>query len=114
MWILPYMLELLTTQERVVRISDMPAVQLVSTRIVYSETAFAELVLWRLPKPLKGSPHGFKYRLAYVVGGECVLRYDNEAGKGDHRHIGEREEQYVFGTLEQLLEDFRRDVENWR
>jgi len=42
------------------------------------------------------------------------VRYDNERGKGDHRRIGEREEQYVFGTLEQLLEDFRRDVENWR
>ena len=42
------------------------------------------------------------------------MRYDNERGKGDHRHIGDREEHYVFTALEQLLEDFRRDVENWR
>jgi hypothetical protein len=42
------------------------------------------------------------------------VRYDNERGKGDHRHIGEREEGYAFVTLEQLLADFRRDVEGWR
>jgi hypothetical protein len=49
-----------------------------------------ELVLWRLPKQLDGSEHAFKYRLAYVVRGECVLRYDNEVGKGDHRHFGRK------------------------
>lgn len=27
-----------------------------------------------------------KYSLARVADGACVLRYDNEAGKGDHRH----------------------------
>jgi Family of unknown function (DUF6516) len=42
------------------------------------------------------------------------VRYDNERGKGDHRHIGEQEEDYVFTTLESLLEDFQRDIENWR
>lgn len=91
----------------------MPAVPLVSTRIVYSETAFAELVLWRLPKPLKGSPHGFKYRLAYVVRGECVLRYDNEAGKGDHRHFGGTERTYRFTTPDKLIADFQSDIERW-
>lgn len=30
--------------------------------------------------------HTFRYRLADVVGGQCVLRYDNEPGKGGHRH----------------------------
>ena len=69
----------------------MNAVELLRTRITYSESAFAELVLWRLAKPIDGSPHGFKYRLAYVVRGKCVLRYDNEAGKGDHRHFGGKE-----------------------
>ena len=60
----------------------MPAVELVNTRVVYSEDAFAELVLWALPKALAGSAHRYKYRLAYVVRGVCVVRYDNEAGKG--------------------------------
>lgn len=59
----------------------MKAVELFRRRIVYSESSFAELVLWRIPKPLAGSSHSFKYRLAYIVDGECVLRFDNEAGK---------------------------------
>lgn len=91
----------------------MKAVRLVSTRIVYSETAFAELVLWRLPKPLEGSTHGFKYRLAYVVRGECVLRYDNETGKGDHRHCEGIESAYGFSTPDRLLADFQRDIARW-
>lgn len=91
----------------------MKAVQLVSTRIVYSEDAFAELVLWRLPKPLEGSAHAFKYRLAYVVRGECVLRYDNEAGKGDHRHCEGIESAYRFSTPDRLLADFQHDIARW-
>ena len=93
--------------------SNMKAIQLVSTRILYSESAFAELVLWRLPQPIDGSPHSFKYRLAYVVRGECVLRYDNEAGKGDHRHVGRIESAYAFTTPEQLIADFQPDIERW-
>ena len=60
-----------------------------------------------------GSPHRYKYRLAYVVGGECVLRYDNESGKGDHRHVGGREARYAFTDVDRLLADFRRDMERW-
>jgi hypothetical protein len=91
----------------------MKAVQLVRTRITYSETVFAELVLWRLPKPAAGSAHAFKYRLAYVVRGVCVLRYDNEAGKGDHRHFGGNERAYDFTTPEQLIADFQQDIKRW-
>ena len=91
----------------------MKAVELICTRIVYSESAFAELVLWRLPKPVEGSSHEFKYRLAFVVRGECVLRYDNEAGKGDHRHTETAEESYNFSTPDQLMADFAADVARW-
>ncbi|MBZ0132856.1 MAG: DUF6516 family protein [Rhodocyclaceae bacterium] len=91
----------------------MKAVQLVHTRIAYSETAFAELVLWRVPKPLDGSSHEFKYRLAYMVDGVCVLRYDNEGGKGDHRHTGGKERAYAFTSPEKLIADFQRDIERW-
>lgn len=91
----------------------MNSVRLVSTRIAYSELAFAELVLWRLSKPLKGSAHAFKYRLAYVVRGVCVLRYDNEAGKGDHRHFGTKEGAYAFTTPDQLISDFQKDIVRW-
>lgn len=91
----------------------MKAARLISTRITYSESAFAELVLWRLPKPVAGSGHGYKYRLAYIVRGECVLRYDNEAGKGDHKHVGGSESTYAFTSPEQLIADFQRDIERW-
>jgi len=91
----------------------MKAVQLAHQKIVYSETAFAELVLWRVPKPVPGSSHAFKYRLAYVVKGECVLRYDNEAGKGDHRHFGGKEGAYSFHSIDKLLADFQKDIARW-
>jgi len=91
----------------------MQAVELLRTRIVFSETAFAELVLWRVPRPVAGSAHEFKYRLAYVVDGKCVVRYDNEAGKGDHRHFGGRESAYSFQTPDKLIADFQRDIARW-
>ena len=62
----------------------MKATELLRTRIIFSEEAFAELVLWQLPKPVEGSTRDFKYRLAYVVRSECVVRYNNAVGKGDH------------------------------
>jgi hypothetical protein len=91
----------------------MQAVELLRARITYSEAAFAELVLWQLPKAVAGSAHRFKYRLAYVVNGECVLRYDNEVGKGDHRDFAGRQRSYVFTTPERLIADFERDIARW-
>jgi Family of unknown function (DUF6516) len=77
-------------------IANMKATELLRTRVVLSEVAFAELVLWRVPTPVAGSSHAFTYRLAYVVNGTCVVRYDNEAGKSDHRHFNTRESRYTF------------------
>ena len=91
----------------------MKAVQLLRTHVALSASAFAELVLWQLPKPVAGSAHSFKYRLAYVVNGVRVLRYDNEVGKGDHRHFGGKESLYKFSTPEQLIADFQRDIARW-
>ena len=107
------MLELLTTPAAVVIVSTMKAVELIRTRIIYSEFAFAELVLWHLPEALDGSTHHFKYRLAYIVRGECVFRYDNEAGKGDHWHLEGKERAYAFTTPEQLIMDFQNDIARW-
>ena len=91
----------------------MNAVELVHTRIAYSSTAFAELVLWRVPDSGEGSLHTFKYRLAYVVNDVCVLRYDNEVGKGDHRHYGDVESRYKFITPDKLIADFHKDIARW-
>jgi hypothetical protein len=71
------------------------------------------MVVWQLMEAVAGSAHGFKYRLAYVVGGECVIRYDNEAGKGDHRHYAGKESAYRFITIDQLVSDFQRDIARW-
>jgi hypothetical protein len=79
-----------------------------------SEDAFVEMVVWRLHSPVTGSQHGFRYRLAFVVNGRCVLRYDNERGKGDHKHVGEDEFPYTFTSPQALLDDFWNDVDDWR
>ena len=91
----------------------MKAVELVRTRITFSETSFAELVLWQVPKPMAGSTHEFKYRLAYVADGVCVVRYDNEVGKGDHRHFDGKESAYTFETPDKLVAAFQRDIARW-
>lgn len=91
----------------------MKAVELSRQRIIYAENRFAELILWRVPRPLPGSAHSFKYQLTYVVKQVCVLRHDNEAGKGDHRHWGGKESSYRFSTPEKLLADFQQDIERW-
>ena len=80
-------------------------------RYVLDERSFVEIVVWRVPAPVRGSRHLVKYRLAYVVGGECLLRYDNEAGKGDHRHADGREEPYDYSSIDCLLADFWADVD---
>jgi hypothetical protein len=53
------------------------AVLLTQTRVAYTDSSFAEIVVWEVPHPLEGSAHSYKYRLAFVVDGVCVLRYDN-------------------------------------
>lgn len=95
-------------------ISNMKAELLLNERHILSEDSFVEMAVWRLPSPLPGSLHGFKYRLALVVKGLCVLRYDNEAGKGDHRHRGDEETSYLFTTPQALLDEFWHKVDNWR
>lgn len=83
-------------------------------RLVIAEDRFVEMVVWQLETPAKGSSHRFKYRLALVVDGHCVLRYDNEVGKGDHRHEDGKETSYRFIDPQRLLEDFWREVDAWR
>ena len=87
---------------------------LIDERHVIAENAFVEIVVWQVPQPVRRSAHQLKYRLALIAAGECVLRYDNEAGKGDHRHYGNVESPYAFRGHEQLLADFWSDVESWR
>lgn len=108
-------LVLLPTPSSVGIMTNMKAELLLRERIeITAGSSFAELVVWSVPSPVRGSSHGFKYRLALVVDGVCVLRYDNEAGKGDHKHIGGKEIPYIFTNAEKMLADFWADVRTWR
>ena len=91
----------------------MKAVLLIRRRVVLAPDAFVEVGVWRVPHPVPPSAHAFKYRLAYLVVGECVLRYDNECNKGDHRHVGTVEAPYAFATPDQLMVDFHADIVRW-
>ena len=88
----------------------MKAIPLIRRRVVLAPDAFAEIAVWRVPEPVPPSGQPFKYRLAYVVGGECVLRYDNERGKGDHKHLRNAEIAYRFVDVSTLLADFMKDI----
>lgn len=70
-----------------------------------------EMVVWRLQQPVSGCEHLFKYRFYFGIdGGACLVRYDNERGKGDHKHIADSEHPYLFQGLKQLLFDFDSDI----
>lgn len=91
----------------------MKARLLFKEKLTLEHGTILELVLWELPQKTRDRPHGYKYRLYYGDSeGNCLIRYDNESGKGDHKHIGEQELPYVFINREQLLRDFYQDVNN--
>jgi hypothetical protein len=81
---------------------------------LYDDGAILELKLWQVPASVRGSTHWFKYSLFYGTRGQRLVGYDNEAGKGDHRHYEGREETYVFTTYRQLMADFLADVRRLR
>lgn len=88
-----------------------------ATRIFYDKTvmpdgAVVELVIWQLPKTDTERLHGLKYRLFYGRNGVRLVGYDNERGKGDHKHLGDVESRYRFVSVEKLITDFLTDVEN--
>ena len=69
-----------------------------------------EMIIWRLPAATAERPHSLKYRLVYIVDGKRVVGYDNEIGKGDHKHSGVVETTYLFVSIDQLVVDFLADV----
>jgi hypothetical protein len=90
------------------------AVVLLHDRATYPDGAIVEMRILKLPAPDSERPHGLKYSLFYGRTGERIVGYDNERGKGDHRHYRDREEPYRFTTVERLMADFTADVERER
>ena len=68
-----------------------------------------ELKAW-IVSATEHTPHGLKYSVVYIVNGVRVIGYDNERGKGDHRHLAGVEKQYSFISMAQLVIDFNADV----
>jgi hypothetical protein len=87
---------------------------LLHQRIDYDDGAIVELLLWRVPTPVPPSTHGLKYSLFYGFPGVRVIGYDNERGKGDHRHFQGQETAYAFSGVEQMMADFWHDVRSLR
>jgi Family of unknown function (DUF6516) len=79
-------------------------------KFVLDNGAIVQIRIWRLPRATLERPHGLKYSLFYGRHGERIIGYDNEIGKGDHRHYRDREEGYAFVSLERLIADFEADV----
>ena len=78
---------------------------------VVTADCITEFVIWELPNKTPDRPHGMKYRLYHgKKSGYCIVRYDNESGKGDHKHIKGKEKLYTFVTVEQLISDFFSDI----
>jgi hypothetical protein len=91
----------------------MQARLIAKAKEIREDGSIVEIVIWQVHIPLLPCTHSYKYRLYYGADGICRVRYDNERGKGDHRHLGEHEEVYIFTTIEQLLADFETDINTW-
>jgi len=90
------------------------AILMINRKSRYDDGAIREMIVWQLPESVLGSEHTYKYSLYYGKDGERIVGYDNERGKGDHKHLGEIEHPYIFTNLKQLVRDFRDDVQEAR
>ena len=78
-------------------------------KVIEDDGGIVEIRMWQV-KQSPDKPHGFKYSLAYIVGGVRVIGYDNAERRGDHRHYRDATEKYEFKGLRQLANDFYMDV----
>jgi hypothetical protein len=84
-----------------------PVLQIKETR----HGGIVEMIIWRLPEPVPPCTHPYKYRMVFVKNGRRIVGFDNERGKGDHRHLHGVESPYRFVDVQTLLADFWREVD---
>lgn len=89
----------------------MAVAQLILKTQTTHQGGVVEIVVWQVPQPVPPSEHPFKYRLVFIRENKRVVGYDNERGKGNHKHLGTLEVRYKFVDIETLMADFLRDVE---
>jgi hypothetical protein len=90
------------------------AEKILDVRNVFDDGCFLIIRVWRVVDPVPPSSHRCKYSFFYGRAGERLVLFDNERGKGDHKHIGEIESSYVFESIEKLTEDFMVEVRRVR
>jgi hypothetical protein len=88
----------------------MKALSFIRDRRVLPDGDIIEIVVWKVPQPVPPTTHGWKYRLFYGRAGRRIVGYDNERGKGDHRHVDGEEKPYTFVSITRLLDDFEADI----
>lgn len=89
----------------------MKAKRIFYDKAVLPDGSLVEMTIWQLPLVSAERAHGLKYSLFYGRDGQRVVGYDNERGKGDHKHVHGVESKYKFVSVEQLVADFLADVE---
>lgn len=89
------------------------ATRMVHAKEVRDDGSIVEIVVWLLDSPIPPCRHSYKYRLFFGTPEQDYIRYDNERGKGDHCHIGNREAPYQFISVARLLADFQQAIEVW-
>ena len=92
----------------------MKAVRIFYDKTVLPDGAIVQMTIWQLPRSTQERPHGLKFSLFYGGPDGRIVGYDNESGKGDHKHIGEQEIACTFTSIDQLVSDFYTDVMRWR
>lgn len=89
----------------------MKAKLVLEDKIAFEDGSILQIRIWSVPRPVPPATHGYKYSLFFGRPGRRLVGFDNERGKGDHKHILDAETAYTFVSIEQLLRDFRAAVE---
>lgn len=97
-----------------IRYRDVKATLIQSEKQLFESGAIRQVRIWLVPEPVPPATHRFKYSLVYVVQGVRVIGFDNERGKGDHRHLHGVQMPYDFQGIAKLLADFRTLIEQER
>ena len=95
-------------------IANMKAELITQFKDIAANGDIIEMVVWHVPTPVPPTTHGYKYRLVYIVDSKRVIGFDNERGKGDHKHWGDVEYPYIFKDIDTLIEDFLLEVDKWK
>lgn len=92
----------------------MQALRIFYDKAILADGAIVEMTIWQLPRVTTERPQGLKYNLFYGRKGKRFGGYDNERGKGHHKHVHDMETRYRFINGEMMVADFLADVERVR